>query len=121
MPTTDDDRFDPDALSVYERAIGRRREDFMQALAYVDIRMKSLEKECEKAHAELSDLRKWAEDDRRRSTWYYDNREHLEAVVEGSKWASMTRKVVSVIAGSIIGVIMFMQTVLPWLVKKVDP
>lgn len=118
MSTTERDELPPFDL---ERSIGRRREDFLQALSYVDLKVKNLERQCDATYQELKQLRTWAEEDRRRSAWYYDNKNHLEAIVEGSKWATTTRKVVMMLAGAILGAIMFMQALWPYLKKGMNP
>lgn len=121
MSTTEDDGFRVPESEFTDRSIGRRRDDVIQALSYFDLKLKSMERDCEQVRSEISDLRKWAETDKERSAWYYANRNHLESIVEGSKWASTTRKVVMLVVGTILGAIMFVQTVWPLFEGKIKP
>jgi hypothetical protein len=104
-----------------DRSIGRRRDDYLQAMGYFDLKLKALEKECAQTQEHISELRKWVETDKERSSWFYSNRNHLETIVEGSKWASTTRKVVMLVVGTILGAIMFVQQIWPLFEGRIKP
>jgi hypothetical protein len=83
-------------------------------------RMYSMERELhvmrihvDTLNQKMSVLSAWAEADRVKSAWFYDNQTDIKSLIESKRWASITRHVVAWVMGAILSAVVFWNTVWP--------
>lgn len=117
MPTTPLDDEDEE----FARSVGRRHEDTVQVLRYFEMRLKSMEKDLAELNARTISMQQWIDDHKVKTAWIEENRTYLMGVVDSTKWAAQTRKVIAFIAATIVGAVLFVQTIWPFFEDKVKP
>jgi hypothetical protein len=117
MPTTPLD----DEGDEFARSVGRRHEDTVQVLRYFELRLKTTEREIAELNAQISSAHAWIAEHKAKVAWIEENREYLMHVIDGTKWASQTRKVIAFIVASAIGAIMFAQSIWPFFEERMKP
>ena len=117
MPTTPLDDEDDD----FARSVGRRNEDTVQALRYFALRMKAMEKDLAELNARMISMQLWIDDHKAKTAWIEENRVYLMGVVDSTKWAAQTRKVIAFIVATIVGAVLFAQTIWPFFEQRIKP
>jgi hypothetical protein len=77
-------------------------------LARMDQQMKDLEAHCHDIHA-------WRETDSAKSAWYYAVETELRELVEATRWAKTSRRVVGWSIGAAAGALLFWQQIGIWI------
>jgi hypothetical protein len=77
-------------------------------LARMDQQVKDLELHCH-------DMNAWRESDMARSAWYYAVESELRELVEATRWAKTSRRVVGWSIGAATGALLFWQQIAIWL------
>jgi hypothetical protein len=77
-------------------------------LALMDQQVQDLEMHCH-------EMNSWREKDAARSAWYYAVESELRELVEATRWAKTSRRVVGWSIGAAAGALLFWQQVAIWL------
>jgi hypothetical protein len=88
-------------------------EDVIAKIYALDREVHILRLRQEDLLAEIAKLTAWVEQDSKRSSWFYEQRNDFADVLASKKWLTVTRHVVAWVAGAILSAILFWNAVWP--------
>jgi hypothetical protein len=81
----------------------------------LDLRLTQLSQQVQDLELHCKDMHAWRENDSARSAWYYAVESELRELVEATRWAKTSRRVVGWSIGAAAGALLFWQQVAIWL------
>ncbi len=80
-----------------------------------EVRLSQLETEAQELRDEVRRLVAWVREDSRRSAWFYDVEADLRLLVDSSRWATLTRRLLAWLGGAVTGFLVFWEAAERWL------
>lgn len=89
--------------------------DVIERIHASEVRLQQLENDLAEARHEVNRLVAWVREDSRRSSWFYDAEPDLRTLVESTRWANVTRRLIAWVIGAAAGFLMLWEAAEHWL------
>jgi hypothetical protein len=81
----------------------------------MELRLARMDQQVKDLELHFHDMSTWRESDMARSAWYYAVESELRELVEATRWAKTSRRVVGWSIGAAAGALLFWQQIAIWL------
>jgi hypothetical protein len=81
----------------------------------LELRLARMDQQVQDLELHCKDIHSWRENDAARSAWYYAVESELRELVEATRWAKTSRRVVGWSIGAAAGALLFWQQIAIWL------